>query len=125
MDEMVERNLEKAGERLEAAKILLENRKFEDAINRAYYSMYHSAMALLQTVNISPKTHNGLIGEFGKKFVKNGKIDRRYSKILSYAENLRESADYGIESEIGQRDAEKTVDNAEDFLEMAKKHLRK
>lgn len=125
MDEIVKRNLEKASERLEAAKILLENRKFEDSINRAYYSMYHSTMGLLQTVNVSLKTHKGLIGEFGKKFVKTGKIDRRYSEILSYAENLRESADYGIESEIEQGDAEKTVDNAEDFLEMAKKHLRK
>ncbi len=34
MDKVAERNLEKAKERLEAARLLLEDGKFEDAVNR-------------------------------------------------------------------------------------------
>ncbi|KXA88781.1 hypothetical protein AKJ66_02745 [candidate division MSBL1 archaeon SCGC-AAA259E22] len=121
LDKVARRNLEKAEERLDAARLLLENGKYEDSINRAYYSMYHSAMALLQTEGVSPKTHKGLIGEFGKRFVKTGKIDRRFSTMLTHAESLRESADYGIEPEIKSEDAEKVVKNAEKFLKMTRK----
>lgn len=120
---MVRRNLEKAEERLDAAQLLQENGKYEDSINRAYYSMYHSAMALLQTEGVSPKTHRGLIGEFGKRFVKTGKVDHKFSTMLTHAESLRESADYGIEPEIESEDAEKVVENAEKFLEMARKRI--
>ncbi len=125
MDKVVEQNLERAKDRLDAAQLLLDNGKFEDSINRAYYSMYHSAMALLRTKDVSPKTHKGLIGEFGKRFVKTGEVDKNFSKMLSHAESLRESADYGIEPEIESEDAAKTVKNAEEFLAMAKKQLSK
>lgn len=125
MDKVVKQNLEKAKDRLDAAQLLLDNEKFEDSVNRAYYSMYHSAMALLRTKDVSPKTHKGLIGKFGKKFIKNGKMDRKFSKMLSHAESLRESADYGIEPEIKSEDAAKTVKNAKEFLAMAKKQLSK
>lgn len=123
MDKIVKQNLEKAKDRLDAAQLLLDNEKFEDSVNRAYYSMYHSAMALLRTKNVLPKTHKGLIGEFGKKFVKTENVDKKFSKMLSHAESLRESADYGIESEIKLEDAAKTVKNAKEFLKMAKKQL--
>lgn len=123
MDKVVEQNLEKAKDRLDAAQLLLDNEKFEDSVNRAYYSIYHSAMALLRTKDVSPKTHKGLIGQFGKKFVKTEKVDKNFSKMLSHAESLRETADYGIEPEIKSEDAAKTVKNAKEFLEMVKKQL--
>lgn len=125
MDEFKKQNLEKAKERLDAARLLLENEKFEDSVNRAYYSIYHSAMALLRTEDVSPRTHKGLIGEFGKRLVKTGKVDQKFSTIISHAESLRESADYGINSEIKSEDAKKVVENAKAFLEMAEERLRK
>lgn len=116
----MEKNLKKSGERLDAARLLLEHEKFEDSINRAYYSMYHSARALLLLKGISPKTHKGLIGKFAREFVKTGGIDPKFSTMLSEAESLRESADYGIMTEIEPEEVEKIVGYAEEFLEMAR-----
>ncbi len=82
MAKVVRRNLEKAIERLDAARLPLENGKYEDSVNRAYHSMYHSTMPLLQTEDVSPKTHKGLIGEFGKRFGKTREIDRRRGRKL-------------------------------------------
>lgn len=122
MNKAVERNLEKSAERLDATRLLLEHEKFEDSINRAYYSIYYSAKALLLLKDISPKTHKGLIGKFGKEFIKTGEINPKFSTMLSEAESLRESADYGIMTEIEPEEAEKILGYAEDFLEMAREY---
>lgn len=123
MDEVLKQNLEEAAERLDAARLLLQNEKYEDAVSRAYYSMFHSTKALLQTRDISPRTHRGLIGKFGKEFVKTKDVPQEYSAMLSNAETLRENADYGIASEIGLEDAETVVEDAEKFHEMARELL--
>ena len=50
--ELVKLQLEKAAERLEAANYLLKGRYYEDAVSRAYYSMYYAAKAILTLKNI-------------------------------------------------------------------------
>lgn len=62
--------LEEANEKLDSAKLLLENEYFKDAVSRAYYCMYNAARALLLTKDVSPKTHKGLIAKFGEEFMK-------------------------------------------------------
>lgn len=114
---------DRAKERLEAARLLLKNEKYEDSVSRAYYSMFHAVKVLLRTEGISPKTHRGLVGEFGRKFVKTGAVPKRYSAMLSNAETLRESADYGLSPEIGPKDAKTVVEDAEDFLKMSKEFI--
>ena len=49
---LVKSQLEKAEERLEAAKYLLEGEYYEDAVSRAYYSMYYAAKAILTLKNV-------------------------------------------------------------------------
>lgn len=118
-----EKLLKNAEDRLEAAEILLENEKYEDSVNRAYYSIYNSTLALLSVKGVSQKTHRGPIRQFGKKFVKTDEVPKKYSAILSKNASLRESSDYGIDPEISREDAKKSVEESREFLEMAKKHL--
>ncbi|MFQ6135681.1 MAG: HEPN domain-containing protein [Candidatus Hydrothermarchaeales archaeon] len=120
----VEYHLKEAEERLEAAKILLENKRIKDAISRAYYCMYHAARALLLTKDLSPKTHKGVIQKFGEEFVKTEKISREYSSILSKAEELREFADYDVVREFSLEEAESVVEDAEKFLSEIKEFLK-
>ena len=44
-----------------------------------------------------PKTHSGLIAEFGKRFVKDGPLDRTFGATLGKLESLRSYADYTLE----------------------------
>jgi uncharacterized protein (UPF0332 family) len=39
----------------------LDERFYDDAVSRTYYSMYFSTVALLLTRNVRVKTHKGLI----------------------------------------------------------------
>ena len=58
---LVKLQLNKAAERLEAAKYLLAGGHYEDAVSRAYYSMYYAARALLSLKDIYPKAHKRVI----------------------------------------------------------------
>ena len=42
------------------------------------------------------KTHSGLITEFGREYVLTGKIDPKYSKVLSQMRSIRENCDYDV-----------------------------
>ncbi len=55
-DEESEQLLLQAELRLEAARHLLENEYYDDAVSRAHYSMYFAVTALLLAKNIQVKT---------------------------------------------------------------------
>ena len=59
MIEEIKIRLEKAKEKLKAAKYLLNGGFFDDAISRAYYAVFHVAKAILLLFNEDPETHEG------------------------------------------------------------------
>ena len=92
---------------LDAAYHLFRGGFYEDAVSRAYYSMYFAAKALLLKRNITVKTHKGLLSTFGVEFVDDGVVEKYYGRALRIAEELREEADYSISREISKEEAEK------------------
>lgn len=108
--------LERAASKLSAAKVLLREGYFDDAVSRAYYSMHFAARALLLTKDIAPKTHKGLISKFGLEFIDKGFIERTYGRALNIAKEDREDADYSIICEITEEEAESVVEDADAFL---------
>ncbi len=117
--------LEEAEEKLDSAKLLLQNGYFKDAVSRAYYCMYNAARALLLTKDMSPKTHRGLISKFGEEFMKMENEAKNYAAILHKAEDMREMADYGVYKEISREMAENVVDDAELFLKKIREVLKR
>ncbi len=59
MDE-IELLIEKAEHKLNSATILFERGIYDDAISRAYYSMFYAAKALLSLKEEYPRTHRGV-----------------------------------------------------------------
>ncbi len=125
MDDLQKHELARATERLDAAQLLLREGKYEDAINRAYYSMFHCTRALLYGRKASVRTHRGLIVKFGEEFVKSGEIAREYATMLSSTQTLRENADYGSIQDIDAEDARTAVRDAKAFLEMSRRFIAK
>ncbi|AEA46565.1 HEPN domain-containing protein [Archaeoglobus veneficus] len=113
--------LEKAELKLNSAKILFENRIYDDAISRAYYCMYYAAKALLCMKDKHPRTHRGLLSQFGLEFVKKGIIDEYYARAITVAQERRERADYDIYYCPSREEAEAIIEDAERFLERIKK----
>lgn len=60
-EEVKQAYLQKSESYLDSAKLLLKNRKLEEAVSMAYYSMYYSLLALLFKVGIKSENHTASI----------------------------------------------------------------
>ncbi len=114
---------EKAKEKLRSAETLLKNDGYDDAVSRAYYCAFHAAQAILLTEGLSTETHQGVVNLFGLHFVKTGKFERRFGKMLANLKDDRENGDYEIYSAIDKESAEQSVQEAREFLKEAERYL--
>jgi len=110
--------LEKASERLSTARLLFENERYEAAVSRTYYGMFHAAKALLETEGSSPKTHAGVNSELGKLF--RDRIDLELLREFSRIQEIRQDADYGTLSEFSKEQVEDILETAEKFISRAR-----
>ena len=124
MNDSPRKELIRAKKALLAAKTLLENQLYEDCVSRAYYSVLHAAKAALATEGIEPQSHHAVRRMFGLQFVKTGKIEKDYARILTAEQEDREISDYDIYGEMEQDTAQKRVADAERFLKRIEKYLQ-
>jgi len=122
---MAKAHLEKAIERLRVAEKLFREGEYEDAVSRAYYAMYHAARATLSMVNVFPKTHEGVVSEFGRRFVLTGIFPKKLGKNFADAKAARETYEYSVTTTVGKAEAEAILLNAQDFVKAVKKYLEK
>lgn len=123
--ERVNAYLRKSRERLERARSDFDEGFYESSLIRSYYCMYHAAKACLELKNSCPKTHEGLISEFGRLFIKTGMVDKKYGKMLSSAKRMREESEYEPLITIEKEAAEGKLIEAGDFLETVEKLIKK
>jgi uncharacterized protein (UPF0332 family) len=64
------------------------------ANNRAYYCIFHAIRAVLALDGKDFKKHSSVIGEFNKDYVNTGIFDKRFSKIIANAFEIRNKSDY-------------------------------
>ena len=92
--EYVKYRIESAHKTFEAAKVLAENEFWNSAVNRLYYSLFYAVNALLVINEIQTKSHSATKSQFSLYFVKTGKFDRKYGKLLSELFDWRQKGDY-------------------------------
>jgi uncharacterized protein (UPF0332 family) len=116
-------HIQKALKRLHVAQKLLQDNEYEDAVSRAYYAMYHAAKAALATVNTFPKTHEGIVTEFGKKLILTGTFPKELGKNLANAKAARETYEYTTTTTPNKTETEKIVLNAQTFVRTIQQYL--
>ncbi len=116
MTEEVKRLIEKSEHALEVAEDLLKNGYPSDAASKIYYSMFYAAQALLRAEGIDVIKHSAVESSFGYYFVKTGRIDPKYHRMLIDARKIREIADYDIQEEIVEPTASLKIEDGKSFL---------
>ena len=115
--------LEKAQRAIQAAQILLSAGNLSDfATGRAYYAMFYLAEALLEEKELSYSKHGGH-GAFGEHYIKTALFDPKFHRWLLNAFDQRIEGDYGTEIVVVGEDAQKLIDQAEEFLVAARRYL--
>ena len=115
--------LQKAQDDLETAESNLDGNKLSQSINRSYYAMFHAARALLALDTIDSKKHSGVISFFNRYYIKTGKIEREYSRILSEAFDIRNDSDYDDFYFASKEDAQNQLENAKRFLKRIREFI--
>ena len=121
--ELMQYRLEMAKERLHSSEILLKDGSYKDSIGRSYYAMFTSVRALLAMEGQDFSKHAGVIAYFQKEFVKTGKVDRKYSKYISQAFQIRNNTDYADFFIVSAQDAKEQYEKAKEFLKVIVKYL--
>jgi len=116
---LVLKEVEGAVSDLEEAKDSLLRKKFKWATVQGYYSMFHSARALVYSKGFREKSHYALFVALRELF--KNQLEFEIIQNFEEAMSLREEADYGLV--FSEEGATSIVNNAEKFLNKVKEIL--
>ena len=126
MKEHTQKLLDKSLDVLEAAEVLLKIGKIDVAAGRAYYSMMHTAEALLfEEKDLSFNKHGDIHGAYGMYFAKTKTIDPKFHRWLLDAFDQRIVGDYDVSSGLDNESVSEMIEQAREFLQAAQTHLGK
>lgn len=113
-DEICESYLDKSDKCIKSAKVLLENKLYENSVSMSYYAMYNSLTALLFRSGIKCENHSGSILLLKLLFEQ-----KELFKVISDAKKERIDKQYYVTEEkveINKDIAEQLLRDAEDFV---------
>jgi len=119
---LIKKELEAAKDDLNEAKDRIKNKKYKYTTITAYYSMFHTARALIYSKGYREKSHYYLLVALQALFVDKGLIEEELVKDFHTAMVLRESADY--HGEFSKEGAESCIKSAAKFLQKAGEILK-
>lgn len=115
--------MEQADETFQEAEILFNRSAYRGTINRAYYAMFYSVLALLATKQLGTSKHSGAIALFDREFVKTGLFPRELSRSLRLTFDRRQTHDYGELTEMDEQTVKETLNDAKVFISAVESYL--
>ena len=123
MDDLTKYRLESAKEKLVSAKLLLEAGQYKDSIGRSYYAIFSAVRAVLASRQVDYSKHAGVIAYFQKEYIKTEIFDKKYSKYLQQAFQIRNCCDYDDFHIVSQKDAVEQYERAEELLKVIEAYI--
>lgn len=120
--DMVKKELVVSKSDLKSAEDSISTGNFKWATVQAYYSMFHTAKALVLSGGYREKSHACLSIALKALFVDSGILESKHSDHFKDCMDLREDADYGMI--YSEQSALKAVEWATEFLNEAKKAIK-
>lgn len=117
---LVKYRIEKAYGTLVEAHDCANDNHWTLSANRLYYAAYYASKALLIQNGIVAKSHEGVIGMIGQKFVVTGIISKEDAKLLARLQNMRKTGDYDDFIEWHQDDVEPLFQLVEEYINKIK-----
>jgi uncharacterized protein (UPF0332 family) len=116
--------LQQADESLQEAQYLFTGEKsLRSVVNRIYYGMFYSVLALLIYEPYASSKHSGVLAYFNKHFVKGGLFSAELGRSLNKAFELRQRGDYREYFELTKDQVEPLLHEAEQFIAAVRIYL--
>jgi uncharacterized protein (UPF0332 family) len=127
-DENRKRNIadeiRRAQEALRASEALLDLELYADSVSRAYYAVLYLVRALLLSIGMESRTHQGTLRLFHSELVRPALFPATHNRALAALQRLREFADYDAAATFSRSDALASLADAHAFETDAKARLR-
>ena len=101
---LIEYRIKQAFESAEVAEFLYKNQNLAASVNRIYYSVFYSLLALAIQFGFKTSKHPQLHGWFNKNFIATGRIEKEFGRILRNTYEYRLSADYDVYVKFHEED---------------------
>jgi len=123
-EDLIKYKLERSGETLEEAKIMLRSSHLFGAANRIYYACFYAVSALLLSKDLSSHKHSGVLSLFNRHFVKTGLIPVELGKFYSRLFDTRTESDYADLVTIDLKEIQDNLKTAEIFIPAVKSLIK-
>jgi len=118
---MIEKEIDSAEYDLARARESLSHNDYKWASVQAYYSMFHSAKALVLNKGYREKSHYCLLVALKELYVETGELEKGFADNFEMCMDIRQEADYGLT--YSTTSAELSIEYAEKLLEATKNIL--
>lgn len=88
------------------------------------YAMFTGVRAVLAKDGVDYSKHSGVIAYFQKEYIKTGIFDKKYSKYIQNAFQVRNSSDYDDFYIVSITEAQEQMEKAEELIKIIKKYLQ-
>ena len=123
-DSLIKYRLKQADETISDVQLLIDNNRLRSAVNRIYYGMFYSLLALGIANRFETSKHAQLIGWFNKTFINEGLIDAKYGKMINKAFNRRTKGDYDSYIEFEKEIVAEMFSEMKEFTAAIKLYLK-
>lgn len=125
LDDLVQYRIDIAKDKLKSAKILLDAGQYKDSIGRSYYALFSAVRAVLAKDQVDFSKHAGVIAYFQKNYIKTEIFERKYSKYLTGAFQIRNSCDYDDFYIVSRVNAEEQYRKVDEMIHVIIDYLSK
>ncbi len=121
--QLINYRLEQAKDTISVVELLIDNEKLSAAVNRIYYGIFYSLLALGLTYDFETSKHKQLVGWFNKEFIRSNKIEIEYGKTLKKAFENRASGDYDVFCEFDKKDVKLLFEDMKRFIKRIENYI--
>jgi len=104
---------------------LAENGYWNSTVNRLYYALFYAVNALLVLNEINTKSHSATRSQFSLLFIKSGKFDKKYGRLLSELFDWRQKGDYENIYEYDKDSVIPLIEPVKEMIHLIQKEINK
>ena len=116
--------MDSAYKTLDAAKVLADKGFWNSVVNRLYYAVFYAVNALLVINEIDTKSHSSTKSQFSLNFIKTGKLDKKYGKLLSELYDWRQKGDYENIFDYDAESVKPLFDPVTEMIDLINKEIK-
>ncbi len=109
-------SLKKAREWLKEAENSFKGDALNSSILASYMVMFHSARTILFLDGFREKSHACVARYLEEKYVKTGKLDKKWVELLDHNREIRHNDQYGLSFFSTKEEARRALESARSFL---------